>query len=1260
MRIRFTLALLVLFATSTGVSSQSRWAHIDEETGKLVYGTTERGDRMLDFSHAGYMGGGVRLPDVPEVLTIGPRKDVTDYTALIQAAIDEVSSLPLRDGFRGAVRLLPGEYPCSETIRIETDGVVLRGSGSPADKQSTIRMFGESRHSAVMIGTSRRQKKESSSEWVQTRVTDAYVPAGSCSFHVKDPSLFKVGDAVLMCKPVTEKWIRHMHMDDMYRDGKHQTWIKVGTQLRTPRVISAIDGNRITLSVPLPDSYDREFTDDRTLLAKAPPTRSPSRCGIENLRIISPNQAVSHTVAKYFGIRVAGEDCWLKDIDLYETMESVGATGQRITFRDVHVIRKALHQGSSRPAEFAPNASQILLDRCSVEGDNLWFVATGAQVSGPIVLLNCSFEGNGNIEGHQRWTTGLLVDNCRVPDGSINFMNRGSMGSGHGWAMAWAVAWNCTAKSFLNQLPPGTCNWVIGSIGEKAQRARPFDKLPLLPEAIYDSHGTRVAPGSLYLAQLKERLGEEALANIGYGTNLDPDLKRILSRLDGHWTELKMDDDRISSRHKHNAERKEGYFSGAIMGNGLIGTNLYKLDKNVYRLNVGRSDVTEQREGYSLYNKGRLPIGYFTLSTAGNVMDEAMTLSLYDAETKGSFTTSAGKIDFKTYVHACRNIIVFETESTGQETGFSWDFHPLKAISPRVFNRADTPEGYLTSTGCSNPEPFRIDEEDVHFLVQPLALDTTFTRMAGYYAVAWKENREGDSRRIIASVSMKKTIEETLAEARDEIDSAFLMTGKELESEHEKWWHDFYSSAARLSIPDERFERFYWMQYYKLASTARPGRPIVDLQGVWPTWDTPWTTIWCNLNLQLTYSFQTKANLGWLAQPLWDALWENRDNLTRNVTDIPGQKTWTDAACLPRTATYDFHSPLNPAGAATNQYEVGNLAWTLHYYYLQCLAYGDRNQMKERVFPLLKAAINLFFHIRKVNEDGTYSLPETASPEYLHTGVGPNTNYDLANLRQGLTTLLQIDSVCRLNDPMVPQWKDFLSKMPDFQYSGTTGFKVSETTEFINTSHRHYSHLFMIYPYHMLDMDDPVQKEKAMLSIDRWKGNQGYSRTGKAAMLACLGDGDGALREMDVFLDTFIQPNTLYTESGPVIETPFAAMSTLQEFYMQDWGDRIRVFYGCPSAWKNASFSGMRAAGAFLMSAERRDGVTTMISVTGEQGGRCQIETDIDPRDVIVSSCNGQEKPCSISTRDEVSGVWTVVGFDTSKGETVEIKNKRF
>ncbi|HOI49444.1 MAG TPA: hypothetical protein PK167_09080, partial [Prolixibacteraceae bacterium] len=127
-----------------------------------------------------------------------------------------------------------------------------------------------------------------------------------------------------------------------------------------------------------------------------------------------------------------------------------------------------------------------------------------------------NFTGNGHLEGHQRWTTGILFDNCQVQEGGIDLKNRGSMGSGHGWGSAWSVAWNCSAKSYVVQQPPGAYNWMIGCSGPNIPTARPFDKSPALPLGISDSPDRKVIPESLYLAQLEERLGKQALKNIGY------------------------------------------------------------------------------------------------------------------------------------------------------------------------------------------------------------------------------------------------------------------------------------------------------------------------------------------------------------------------------------------------------------------------------------------------------------------------------------------------------------------------------------------------------------------------------------------------------------------------------------------------------------------------------------------------------------------------------------------------------------------------
>ncbi|HUE36580.1 MAG TPA: hypothetical protein VMO20_04265, partial [Candidatus Acidoferrum sp.] len=128
---------------------------------------------------------------------------------------------------------------------------------------------------------------------------------------------------------------------------------------------------------------------------------------------------------------------------------------------------------------------------------------------GPDVLLNCDFRGNGAISPHERWATGLLFDNCRVNDGGIDLMNRGEMGSGHGWTSGWSVAWNCTAKNYIIQQPPGTMNWAIGCAGKQDLAPMPFGKGPMLPQGMIESNDKPVEPASLYLEQLSERLGDK-------------------------------------------------------------------------------------------------------------------------------------------------------------------------------------------------------------------------------------------------------------------------------------------------------------------------------------------------------------------------------------------------------------------------------------------------------------------------------------------------------------------------------------------------------------------------------------------------------------------------------------------------------------------------------------------------------------------------------------------------------------------------------
>lgn len=513
----FLFVLMVVTVTDYAMSqsAKSKWVYPDA-SGKLVYKTLETGDKIMDFSYAGYMGGGVKIPDVDVKITLNPIAG--DNSAAIQQAIDEVAKMKLVNGFRGAVLLKPGVYDCEKPLVINASGVVLRGSGS-TEKGTVLNLTGKP-HAAVAA----RGEVKSKTVGDATTIADSYVPSGSTSFTVANASGLKAGDTIRITRPINDKWIEFMGMHQLVRSGKKQTWIS--GDITTERTIAKIEKNKITVDVPLNDSYDANYISPAVTVQKISTTGLLTQIGMENFRILAAAQSVTINEGHHRAFTMSGlSDGWARNIEVLNTVNSISVTGRRITVDNVSITHDVPTIGAAKPADLNGSGQQILFNRCSITGDNLFFFGTGAKVTGPVVVLNCTFRGNGWIQPHQRWATGLLIDGCNVPDGGIDFMNRGVMGSGHGWTIGWAVAWNCKAKSYLNQMPPGSANWVIGSIGEQQKRAIPgsnetgsisYNEKTMLPEGIYDSHGVPVAPASLYLAQLKERLGKQALINIGY------------------------------------------------------------------------------------------------------------------------------------------------------------------------------------------------------------------------------------------------------------------------------------------------------------------------------------------------------------------------------------------------------------------------------------------------------------------------------------------------------------------------------------------------------------------------------------------------------------------------------------------------------------------------------------------------------------------------------------------------------------------------
>lgn len=625
--------------------------------------------------------------------------------------------------------------------------------------------------------------------------------------------------------------------------------------------------------------------------------------------------------------------------------------------------------------------------------------------------------------------------------------------------------------------------------------------------------------------------------------------------------------------------------AGAFMGNGLLGANVYTLeDGQTLRWHVGRTDVT--------YRTSRLPVGDLVLRTTGAIQGCQMRLDLWNAELTGTIVTSEGKIGVRSFTHADRIVQVIELKPDEGEAACHFEWQPELALDPRkIYRKEPIPDDER------NPAPQSSKADGMHVCVQPLST-------GGAHATAWTDvHAGGGAHLVLLSVGFSAKQDEAVRQATEAVKQAAATTLDTLISTHRAWWHAYWPESF-VSIPDTRLESFYWIQMYKLASATRSDRPAIDLMGPWFR-TTPWAKIWWNLNIQLTYWPVLASNRLELGESLCKMLDDGAEALAANAKQFSA-----DSASISRATSYDCRG-----GGGS---ELCNLPWVMHNYYLQYRYGMDDAMLRDHIFPLLKRSINYYFHFMEEGPDGHLHITRGLSPEYPgQPSPNPDCNIDLALLRWGCQTLLTICDRLNISDPLEAKWKDTLARLVPYPVD-ENGLMISASVPFAQ-SHRHYSHLLMIYPLYIMNPEQPENRELVMKSLNHWMGLpkalQGYSYTGAASISALMGRGDDAAMYLNRLLDKRILPNTMYLEAGPVIETPLSAAASLHDMLLSSWGDKIRVFPAVPDAWRDIAFRDLRTEGAFLVSAVRKGGKTTFIRIKSLAGEPCRLVTDMpDPK----------------------------------------------
>jgi hypothetical protein len=497
-----------LLGSAWAEPAQSKLAAVGPD-GRLHYTAyTEQGDRLPDFSRCGYAGGGVPLPIAAVQRTLEPAAGEADDAPRLQQAIDLVSALPLgSDGLRGALLLKRGTYRCGSTLHIRASGVVLRGEGTDADGTVLIATY-RTPDPLVRVGGAEGPKTGKGS----VEIVDAYVPVGASSFTVQSALSLGVGQTVFVVRRGNAAWITATDMDRITPRASDPQSTKQWQpfDLKFDRVITRIDGNRVTVDAPIGCAIDRRWGGG-AVVGYIDAGRI-EHCGVESLRAVSVYDAtklgkekaetveVDEAHATWFVDFGAVKNSWVHHLVSSKFQQGVivlQAAAKWVTVEDCAALEPvSLITGGRRYAYNIQGAQLVLVRRCIADRARHAFVF-GSRVPGPNVFLDCRATHNyATSEPHERWSVAGLFDNVEA---DIALQDRQWMGTGHGWSGANYVAWNCRG-TLVCQQPPTAQNFAIGFVGQREAGA--FKR----PAGWWESEGTPVAPRSLYEQQLRDRL----------------------------------------------------------------------------------------------------------------------------------------------------------------------------------------------------------------------------------------------------------------------------------------------------------------------------------------------------------------------------------------------------------------------------------------------------------------------------------------------------------------------------------------------------------------------------------------------------------------------------------------------------------------------------------------------------------------------------------------------------------------------------------
>lgn len=482
---------------------------------------------------------------------------------------------------------------------------------------------------------------------------------------------------------------------------------------------------------------------------------------------------------------------------------------------------------------------------------------------------------------------------------------------------------------------------------------------------------------------------------------------------------------------------------------------------------------------------------------------------------------------------------------------------------------------------------------------------------------------------------------------------------------HRQWWNTFWQKSS-VSVPDTAIQKQYNLVQYFYGAASRLDAPPMPLQGVW-TADNgslpPWKGDYHNdLNTQMTYMAYQESGRFEEGASYINFLWDRRDSFRAFAKDFYGTK---GLAC-PGVMSYSGQ-PLGGWG----QYSMSPTmsAWSAHLFYLHWLYTADDNFLKEKAYPWSSEVGECMLGLLKKDDKGILKLPLSSSPEIFDNSpkawMEPNSNYDLMSLKMLFLSLKEMAEACGKSGE-IKKWAEAAAALGEF-HAKEDGTLLLDANNELKESHRHFSNIMGLYPFNLITTENGDKARQVIsASLRNWDSlgtSQwcGYSFSWMSCLKARVGDAEGAVKNLDIFVKAFILRNGFHANGDQTgrgysnftyrpftLEGNFLAAQAVHEMLLQSWSPTagkintgvIRIFPAVPEKWADASFTDLRAEGGYKVSAVRRNNVTIGFSIIATKGGKVRI----------MDNFNGRKPKWSIGGVNKTGDIYEV---NLAKGKKI-------